>query len=163
MIIRKMEAEDIAAVAEIEKVSFARPWSEEILYRDLTAHSRAYIYVAEDGNEIVGHIAVWKSPDDVHLTTLAVAPSRRREGIASNLVKKILDEHLTDREEVVLEVRESNRPALALYQKLGFEVRERRLQYYVDNGEDALVMVYNRKHASEEPANETSRTTTGGS
>ncbi len=163
MKIRRMGPEDISAVAAIEREAFARPWSEEILYRDLTEHSRAYIYVAEDAGEVIGHAGIWKSPDDVHLTTLAVTATRRREGVASALVEKILQEHLEDRDEVVLEVRESNQAALELYRKLGFEVRERRLQYYVDNAEDALVMVYNRDRDEKELANGTSGTNPGGS
>lgn len=163
MKIRAMEPGDISAVARIERESFARPWSEEMIYRDLTDQSRAYYYVAEVNGKVVGHIAVWKSPDNIHLTTLAVTPSRRRRGIASGLVEQILNEHSSERSEIVLEVRESNRPALELYRKFGFEVRERRLQYYVDNGEDALVMVYNCERKGDETANAATGTCTGGS
>ncbi|MGM0381807.1 MAG: ribosomal protein S18-alanine N-acetyltransferase [bacterium] len=161
MKIRKMEIDDISRVTEIEAESFSRPWSEEMIYRDLTEHSPASFYVAEDEGEVVGHISVWRSPDDIHLTTLAVAPERRREGIASALVQKIIEEHSSQRPEIVLEVRESNRPALELYQKFGFEIRERRIQYYVDNGEDAFVMVYNCREKAGEIADETTRTGSG--
>jgi len=163
MKIRNMKLADISAVAKIERESFPLPWSEEMIYRDLTEHSRAYFYVAEKENKILGHIAIWKSPDEIHLTTLAVASAWRRRKVGSALVKKIIDKHSMERSEIVLEVRESNRPALELYRKLGFEVRDRRLQYYVDNGEDALIMVYKSACKVVGVPDETVRTHTGNS
>jgi len=78
--------------------------------------------------------------DEGHITTLAVHPSYRRQGIGEQLLWHLFDE--TRRRGLVrltLEVRVSNRAAQNLYQKYGFHVEGRRLRYYGD-GEDALIL-----------------------
>jgi ribosomal-protein-alanine N-acetyltransferase len=72
---------------------------------------------------------------------VAVDPTRRRQGIARALLGGLLAEaQARDLRLVVLEVRPSNREAIALYESFGFRVTGRRRGYYYDTGEDALIM-----------------------
>jgi ribosomal-protein-alanine N-acetyltransferase len=74
-----------------------------------------------------------------HLMNVAVAPERRRQGIASRLIERLLAEAGGELP-FTLEVRVSNRDAIAMYEKLGFRSAGVRPRYYQDNGEDALIM-----------------------
>ena len=75
------------------------------------------------------------------MMNLAVLPQYRRQGIAEGLVQNLISE-LKDRQAVslALEVRVSNEPAIALYQKLGFSQVGRRPGYYRKPKEDALIL-----------------------
>ncbi len=82
--------------------------------------------------------SLWRRQDHVHVTTLAVQPSHRRQGLGQALLKAVCDEfpHM----DVTLEVRKSNEDAQDFYRSAGFTVTGLRPDYYTDNGEDALVM-----------------------
>jgi ribosomal-protein-alanine N-acetyltransferase len=71
---------------------------------------------------------------------VAVDPDHRREGLASALLRELLHRIGDDQARVTLEVRPSNRGAIALYDAFGFRVAGARRRYYQDNGEDALIM-----------------------
>jgi ribosomal-protein-alanine N-acetyltransferase len=93
-------------------------------------------------DEIAGYMCLRFILNEMHILKIAVAPARRRQGIATWLLGKAFQ--LGMQRAVVLaqiEVRPSNEPALALYQKLGFEFLARRPRYYPETGEDALVLV----------------------
>jgi [ribosomal protein S18]-alanine N-acetyltransferase len=104
------------------------------------ARSYALLRVARSP-EISGFLLAWRAADEVHLTDLGVRRVCRRRGIGRALVCALLDEAREFRARVVLlEVRASNVPALALYASLGFSELDRRPRYYSDTGEDAVVM-----------------------
>jgi [ribosomal protein S18]-alanine N-acetyltransferase len=90
---------------------------------------------------ILGYGGFWKMVDEAHISTIAVAPEYRRQGIGELLIVTMIDSaqqvgaHL-----VTLEVRKSNENAQALYRKYGFEIVGERKRYYSDNGEDAWIM-----------------------
>ena len=101
----------------------------------------AWLRVARLAGEIVGFLLAWRAADELHLTDLGVSEPARRRGVARSLVSDLRREgERTDARLILLEVRESNVPALALYRTLGFEELDRRAQYYGDNDEDAVVM-----------------------
>jgi [ribosomal protein S18]-alanine N-acetyltransferase len=90
---------------------------------------------------IVGYGGVWLSVDEGHITTIAVAPMHRGQGIGELLLNHLID-HANElmAERITLEVRISNSVAQQLYLKYGFEPVGKRPRYYTDNGEDALLM-----------------------
>ena len=91
--------------------------------------------------DIAGYIALWMMADEAHVTSIAVSQAHLNQGIGELLLISAID-LATEHNAVVvtLEVRASNRPAQALYEKYGFcRVGERRA-YYSDNREDALIM-----------------------
>lgn len=90
---------------------------------------------------IVGYGGVWLSVDEGHITTIAVAPAYRGRGIGELLLNGLIDQALDMHADVLtLEVRVSNIVAQQLYLKYGFRPAGKRLRYYTDNGEDALIM-----------------------
>lgn len=92
-------------------------------------------------NPIVGYGGLWLMVDEAHITTIAVAPSQRGQGIGELLLNGLIDHALEmNASRLTLEVRISNESAQRLYLKYGFEPSGTRLRYYTDNGEDALIM-----------------------
>ena len=105
------------------------------------ARSYARLRVARERATIVGFLLAWRAADELHLTDLGVTGPARRRGIARALVADLTHEGVRSGARVVLlEVRESNAAALALYLSLSFRELDRRSRYYADSGEDAVVM-----------------------
>jgi ribosomal-protein-alanine N-acetyltransferase len=141
VIIRPMTEDDIDEVMEIEKLSFATPWSREAFVGEVTKNSCARYIVAEVDKKVVGYAGFWVVLDEGHITNIAVHPEYRGKGIGSRLMEGLID--LAKKNGITsmtLEVRESNLVAQNLYKKFGFKVLGRREGYYQDNNEDAIVM-----------------------
>lgn len=143
--IRKMTADDLHAVIEVERVAFKNPWSPELLRRELT-HEWSTILLAEEptanGMELLGFAIFWVVHDEVHILNVATAPKHRRRGVARAVMEATLDFGRGKKCTLAtLEVRRSNEGALNLYKSFGFRAVGIRPNYYVDEGEDAIVMV----------------------
>ena len=77
--------------------------------------------------------------DEVELLKIVVGKAYRRLGIAEKLMKFAISNLKTiNVHTMYLEVRKNNNPAIALYEKLGFQQIHERLKYYND-GEDAKI------------------------
>ena len=140
MIIRTMESKDIKDIAELEKVCFSDPWSENSIASELE-NRLSYWLVAEEEGRVVGYVGSQSVLDGADVMNLAVSPEFRRQGIGEALVKALVA-HLQQKGIIalMLEVRVSNTPAIALYQSLGFVQVGRRPRYYHNPREDALIM-----------------------
>jgi len=92
-------------------------------------------------DQIVGYLCFWLVEGETHILNLAVHPERRRQGIASRLLRWGLD-YCREKgaREITLEVRRSNYKAISLYRRFHFEPRGVRPRYYGDTGEDAVIM-----------------------
>ena len=75
-----------------------------------------------------------------HVMNVAVDPDERRRGVATALLERLYEEVSDPEAQYTLEVRRSNTPAMALYERQGFRAAGVRRRYYHDNGEDAVVM-----------------------
>lgn len=140
MMIRQMQARDIPAVAELEKQIFSDPWSENSIRSSFDNRISCWL-VAEVDGIVVGYIGSEAVLDSADMMNVAVAPDYRRQGIAEALVNGLSDAlRAKDIRFLMLEVRVSNAPAIALYEKLGFTVAGRRPRYYSNPREDAYVM-----------------------
>jgi ribosomal-protein-alanine N-acetyltransferase len=105
------------------------------------ARSYARLMVARRDAAICGFLLAWRAADELHLTDLGVTGAARRRGVARALCAELRREALrSDARVILLEVRESNAAALALYHSLSFRELDRRARYYADTGEDAVVM-----------------------
>ena len=142
MRIRHLQLRDLPAVEEIERESYATPWSRSMFAGELSKPSSICLGAYDDETgEVVGYLIVSRYVDAWHVMNVAVEPSRRRAGIATALLHRLFDVTAGDgRRGYTLEVRVSNRAAIALYQRLGFQARGIRRGYYTDNREDALIM-----------------------
>lgn len=139
--VERMRVEDIPAVQEIERASFTAPWPAHAFQQELEANRLARYVVAWADERIVGYAGLWQMVDEAHVTTFAVAPDRRRQGVGEVLLTELLGiAESVGASVATLEVRVSNLPARRLYEKYGFRPVGVRPRYYTDNNEDALIM-----------------------
>jgi ribosomal-protein-alanine N-acetyltransferase len=135
-VLRRMRAADLPAVMEVEALCLPRPWSAGIWRGELESPHALYLVVGGSGG-ISGYIGVRHVLGELHVTTIAVRPERRRCGHARALIGATLAAY-PEAHCVHLEVRPTNVAALTLYESLGFRKTGRRPRYYGD--EDALLM-----------------------
>jgi [ribosomal protein S18]-alanine N-acetyltransferase len=141
---RPLVSSDIAYVAVLEAHIHAAPWTSENFREALAAGYSAR--VGEREGRIVAYGVLMLGPGEAQLLNLSVVPDARRDGLGSELLAQFLaDARRLGAEQVFLEVRESNGPAIALYERSGFESVARRESYYPPGRaggarEDALVM-----------------------
>lgn len=135
-VLRRMRAADLPAVMEIDALSLPRPWSAAIWRGELESPHALYLVLEEEG-DISGHIGIRHVLGELHVTTIAVRPQRRRRGHARALIGAALAAYPEARL-AHLEVRPTNAAAVTLYESLGFRATGRRPRYYGD--EDALLM-----------------------
>jgi ribosomal-protein-alanine N-acetyltransferase len=136
-----MALEDVPAVLDIERASFSTPWPPEAFHQELRHNRLARYVVARQGGAVVGYAGVWLMVDEAHITTFAVHPHSRRQGVGRRLLLAVIA--LSDdlgATRMTLEVRVSNLAAQALYGAHGFAIAGRRERYYTDDGEDAYIM-----------------------
>ncbi len=137
MNIRQATTEDIPAVAALEAVCFPEdPWPERVFALGMNG-----LAVAEEEGAILGYAVLSSVLDEGSLDNIAVAPERRRQGMADRLLAAIEAMGRTrELSFITLEVRASNQAAIALYEKHGFARVGRRTNYYEKPREDAILM-----------------------
>ncbi|PGS50510.1 ribosomal protein S18-alanine N-acetyltransferase [Bacillus sp. AFS041924] len=143
---RKMNEEDLDQIMEIEKKSFATPWTYDAFYNELYSNQFANYIIAEVDETIIGYCGLWVIIDEGHITNIAILPDYRGKGLGEKLLRAVMETAKgLGAETLTLEVRVSNDVAKGLYRKLGFQDGGIRKSYYTDNYEDALVMWVNLK------------------
>ena len=151
--IRQATVNDVEDIYEIEKLCFPDPWSRDALTYELGENPRAFYIVADIGVKVVGYAGLWWIDDEGHITNVAVRPGYRNRRIGEGIISVLID--FTAGEGILhhtLEVRRSNEPAINLYEKFGFRVEGVRKGYYLNNGEDALIMWRHDERAAQQPA-----------
>jgi ribosomal-protein-alanine N-acetyltransferase len=146
ILIRKMSFDDLPVVLQIDRLSFPLPWPERSYRYELTKNPASNLLVAEvDGiapKEVIGFVGCWLIADEVHISTLAVHPHHRRQGVGEKLLLAMLNWAVMQGAQIAtLEVRVSNQSAIDLYKKQGFIIEGKKAGYYRDNNEDAYQMV----------------------
>ncbi len=147
-----MTEAELPAVLAIETDSFHHPWTRDHFIQELnSSYAFPLVAMTPDGT-LAGYICPMLLLDEGHILDVAVHHAHRGKGIGRLLVEHVLGACREGGAEFVsLEVRPSNREAVALYTRLGFVETGRRKRYYQD-GEDALLMEYIFTD-SEEPGN----------
>lgn len=139
ILIREMTKEDAAEVALVEEACFKFPWSRQAFWEEVQNENALYLVMEIDGS-IFGYMGAWLIEKEAHITNVAIHPKYQKKGLGHKLVKKMLErckeKNITSS---TLEVRPSNAPAIALYEKLGFKSVGIRPKYYED-GEGAMIM-----------------------
>ena len=132
---------DLDAVAELEVIAFADPWTRQAFEAALKErHARFRVARGSDG-DVIGYLIAWFVLDEGEIANLAVIPAARRRGVARALLEAIIAEARDARiARLFLEVRESNAAARALYASRGFTPVARRPRYYRKPVEDAIVL-----------------------
>lgn len=130
----------VEALAELEKLCFADPWSAQALRDELSNPCARFLVALCDG-QIAGYIGCHLVAGEGFVTNIAVFPAYRRRGVARRLLQSAMALPLTC---LFLEVRASNVAAIALYRSLGFAEDGRRPRFYSHPTEDAVLYSYNR-------------------
>lgn len=138
--VRNMKQQDIPFLVKMEQKLFSDAWTEMSLIN--TLHYRPDTsFVAELDGEPVGYLFFMAAADEGELLRIGVSPEYRRQGVGQVLLDHmdyfVLENGIYS---VWLEVRESNEPARALYEKSGFVTQGCRKKYYHRPDEDAVIM-----------------------
>jgi ribosomal-protein-alanine N-acetyltransferase len=130
----------LPSILEIERASFLSPWSGDAFLQEVRNPASQIWGIIED-ESLAGYICFWIIDREIHLLNVAVHPEKRGRGLARQLLMEMVQAGLSQgTEQIWLEVRPSNHRAKQLYEKLGFETVGRRVRYYRDTNEDAILM-----------------------
>ena len=138
--IEPMSAQTTAEVAQIEAECFSQPWSHDAFIAELS-NPGAATFVAKSDGVVAGFINLGFVLDEASVNNIAVKKSYHRQGIGKTLLNAAVaycqNNRLTT---LMLEVRKSNLPAIALYEQFGFQSVGIRKRFYSDPEEDAILM-----------------------
>ena len=149
MIIRKMRRIDLPQAAALERECFrASAWSEKAYGAALEDENALYLAAVEPAGQeegqqdtLLGCCGIWQSFEDGEIMNVAVWPRYRRQGVADRMLDELMEQARgRGVENFTLEVRESNRPAIGLYESRGFVTEGVRKNFYDNPRENALIM-----------------------
>ncbi len=138
--IKPMSAEHVSEIAEIEKLCFSAPWTEEGIAEELD-NENAHFLVAQSGKKVLGYIGVHEVCGEAYIDNIAVHPDYRRLGLGERLLQTAQKNAFSRKcEFITLEVRKSNEKAISLYKKLGYQTAGERKSFYTNPAEGAVIM-----------------------
>jgi [ribosomal protein S18]-alanine N-acetyltransferase len=142
MIIRRMNEQDLDEVLLLEKELFAAPWNREHFLFELNENPFSFCLVGIIDDQIVAAGCAWIIYERAEISTIGVVKTQQRKGYAKEMLRMV-HRHaaLLGVNQIFLEVRVSNHPAIALYESFGYKVTKIRKNYYSDNHEDAYEMM----------------------
>ncbi len=141
-----MTLADVPRVHEIDVLSFTMPWPEKSYLFELKENPTTLALVAEVTDLyrkplVIGMTVVWIVIDEAHIATISIHPDFRGHGFGKRLLGESLRQAIRRGAHLAtLEVRERNLLAQQMYLKFSFTIAGRRLRYYKDNNEDAVIM-----------------------
>ena len=139
--IRRLTLGELSDIERIEQRVYPTPWSRSMFAGELAKPSSICLGAFDEEGRLAGYLIVSRYVDAWHIMNVAVDDLRRRSGIGSRLLAALFEQTAGDRHRgYTLEVRISNKGAIALYERWGFEASGVRRGYYTDNREDALIM-----------------------
>jgi [ribosomal protein S18]-alanine N-acetyltransferase len=136
--IRSLRYSDLPQVIAIERRAFPTPWSLAMFVLELSK-PHGICLAAVYGERLAGYLICARYDQVWHLMNIAVEPTARRRGFASDLLTAMIGRAGEDAQ-YTLEVRTSNAGAITLYERFGFRSAGTRRRYYQDTGEDAVIM-----------------------
>ena len=139
MTVEKLTAAHLAQVAELETLCFADPWSENAL--GLLLSDGAYGAVCIEDGHVMAYGGVLWALDEGQITNIATHPNARRRGMGAAVLEHLIKEARSRGcDQLSLEARVSNIPAISLYERYGFLKMGLRRGFYKHPTEDAYVM-----------------------
>ena len=142
-IFRKGTEEDIKQIAELETRTFSDAWTEKSV-RETFEQTQAFITVAEVDGKFAGYCIIYYVMDEAEIARIAISEDVRRQGIGSGLLDYTC-EWCREKEVIrlLLDVRESNKGAIAFYETYGFQADGMRKNFYDLPRENAVLMSKN--------------------
>lgn len=138
--VARVGTEAIDSLLAIDDASFLRPWTRA-MYESAFDNTVTQVWLLSVDGSPVAYCSASLLPGELHVSNVAVLPDFRRRGLARRLLEHVLEHaEAAGAPEATLEVRRSNRPALTLYEALGFRTTAVRVDYYRDPVEDALIL-----------------------
>ncbi len=143
--IRKAVRRDVPALAELERITFRKPWSAKQLDEEFDHPERSFFLLASASRAhkeyILAYISWWQILDQADILNVSVHPGWRRKGIARALLNQALSEmEKDDIRLVTLEVAKKKKEAQGLYLSCGFSFVGEIKGYYPEYADDALLM-----------------------
>lgn len=140
MIISNMNENHVRQIAELERLCFHDPWSENSIASELGNRLSVWL-VALDEDKVVGYVGSQTVIDETDMMNIAVHPDYRNRGVATALIVELTQQlRMRGSKGLMLEVRESNSAAISLYEKHGFLQVGCRRNYYRNPRENALIL-----------------------
>ncbi|HSX20503.1 MAG TPA: ribosomal protein S18-alanine N-acetyltransferase [Gammaproteobacteria bacterium] len=143
--IRKMTHADVPAVCELDQATDITPWNEKLITDCINIGYECWVII--DQTLVTGFAIMSFGANEAHLLKLGILPAYHHQGLGQRLLQYLINIAKTHGvEEMYLEVRVSNHPAIALYRKNNFVEIGMRKGYYPPNElknhpkEDALTM-----------------------
>ena len=133
--------DDVLDIVNIEKSSFSTPVSENSIRESMDAGT--HFYVARLEKLVIGYMGISTICGEGYVTNVAVLPEYRRLGAGQKILEHVINSLKDQLEFISLEVRVSNAPAIALYEKFGFQNVGIRKRFYTHPDEDAMIMTKN--------------------
>ena len=140
--ISRMMTADVDDVIAIEEKAYGEHhWSKDSFLSEINNELARYYCARDENNNLVGYAGCWQILEEAHITNIAVSPDMRRKHIGETLLCSIIEDCYKNMVKyITLEVRVSNKAAIGLYEKYGFKSFGKRIGYYQNNNEDALIM-----------------------
>ena len=135
-----MDRSHIPQIAALERECFSTPWTENMLEDALFDSQASFIVAEAEDGSILGYAGLHVIVDEGYIDNIAVEEAARRHGVASALLDVYCRFGAVNLAFLTLEVRKSNTPAIALYEKFGFQQAGLRPGYYQHPREDAVIM-----------------------
>ena len=135
-----MDRSHIPQIAALERECFSTPWTENMLEDALFDSQASFIVAEAEDGSILGYAGLQVIVDEGYIDNIAVEEAARRHGVASALLDVYCRFGAVNLAFLTLEVRKSNLPAIALYEKFGFQQAGLRPGYYQHPREDAVIM-----------------------
>lgn len=137
---RCMTEDDLAAVVQIEAMSFYDAWNENMLRNELR-NNLTYYLVMESSGKLIGYAGFWLVAGEAQITRVAITAAERGQGYGTRLTAVLISKAWElGADAITLEVRESNLAAQKAYLTCGFANEGLRPHYYEDNHENAVIM-----------------------
>ncbi len=132
---------DVKTIIDIESTVYETPWTRMSFVNELRHNRYASYYLLECNDEVIAYGGIWNVIDEAHLTNIAVKKEHQKKGYGTKMLAYLEDQAIRrGAKAITLEVRESNISAQKLYEKHGYIAKGRRVRYYTDKNEDAIVM-----------------------
>ncbi len=139
---RLADSGDLEQILTIENRAYPEPWSSDHFIAEFERkYARVYVLTDDETDSLVlGYIVYWLQTEGASLLNVCVDPKWRGLGMGQKLMQLMIRDVVHEEiPRTILEVRESNKNAIAMYEKMGFKKTHERPKFY-KNGETAFVM-----------------------